>query len=86
MLQYQISQKMRLQWKRLTAEIVAHVGFPAAAGQVEIQGHPQLLEGLQVLAVALAGELPQCILIPLSCLLHLPFLEDGEREERDGGK
>jgi len=59
---------------------VTYVGFAAAAGQVEIEGNPELPECLQVFPKTFPRKLPQCILIPLSSFLHLSFLRTKERK------
>lgn len=58
-----------------------HVGFAAAARQVEVKRDPELPEGLQVLPEPLPRKLPQCVLVPLSCFLHLSFLWGGGKGE-----
>lgn len=71
-------------------KIASYVCFSAAAGEVEVEGDPQVFEGLQVVSEALPGKLPQSVLVPLSRLLHLAFLEDtlrhkqGERDQEGG--
>lgn len=59
--------------------IESYVGFSATAGQIQVQRDPQILECLQVISEAFSRKLPEGVLIPLSCLFHLPFLEDTMR-------
>jgi len=59
----------------------AYVGFSATAGEIEVQGDPQVFKCLQVVAKAFSRKLPEGVLVPLGCLLHLPFLEDTWRAD-----
>lgn len=53
-----------------------YIGFPATAGEIEVQGDPQVFKCLQFITEAFSGKLPQGVLVPLGCLFHLPFLQD----------
>ncbi len=66
------------EWEQVS--LVSYVGFPATAGEIEVQRHTQLLKGLEFITESLSGKLPQRVLIPLSRFLHLPPLRERERE------
>lgn len=57
----------------------SYASFPAAAGQVQVEGHSQVPEALQLLSLDLARELPQSVLVPLARLLHTSFLRHTQR-------
>lgn len=60
--------------------LVSYIGFPATAGEIEVQRHAQFLKGLQFVTESLSGKLPQRVLIPLSRFLHLPSLRRERKE------
>ncbi len=64
------------EWEQVS--LVSYVGFPATAGEIEVQRHTQLLKGLEFITESLSGKLPQRVLIPLSRFLHLPPLRERE--------
>lgn len=66
---------LRIQ-KRQSVSWEAYVGFSATAGEIEVQGDPQVFKSLQVISKAFSRKLPQGVLVPLGCLFHLPFLKD----------
>lgn len=59
-----------------TAFLEPHVGFPAAAREVQIEGDSHVFESFQLVSLALAGELPQSVLVALAGFLHAPLLSN----------
>lgn len=76
---HSLKKKNGLRMKDTKVSLESYVGFSATAGQIQVKRDPQVLECLQVISEAFSRKLPQGVLIPLSCLFHLPFLEDTMR-------